>query len=223
MDEDKQWFVLERYTKYPMQNLVRFLTAKLTNGAVYEVGMMEKLPKPAYLGVLMRSQQQNQQDNAHATRSRQYHNATSPPRKRQYIIDLDYSGAANAINTAGTLNFVVNFPEKETTDHSRPEIHSTLPGVILPADFQQDPRFQFSGPTYTNAAQTTAGDMEIENEAMETLLRAMTPVTSPRDGAGVEVENSPEQPRRSTRQRSQPLLYRVTKWTAKKRTPSTSS
>ena len=41
MDRDKQWFVLNRYDKCPIQNIMRFLNSWLSNGAVYEIGMLQ--------------------------------------------------------------------------------------------------------------------------------------------------------------------------------------
>ena len=81
------------------------------------------------------------------------------------------------------------------------EPSSTLSGVILPADFQQDPRFKFQGPSLEEVF-AVQGSTNLENPAMEALIAAMTPVTS----SGYNFENE-DIPRRSTWVRQTPLLY----------------
>ena len=197
MDKDKQWFVLERTSKYAIQNLVRFLTSKQANGAVYEVGLYEILPNPSYLNSITCSQHRN----ILTTRSQRDMLIISPPRKRQHVEVVERFVAPEAMNQDDfVVPFDVDFQVKVTTPENSsdslagPQVCSTLPGVILPSDFQQDPRFQFEGPQVDRIF----GNNKPDDNAMEALLDAMTPENS---------RESEDQPHRSTRVRTQPHLY----------------
>ena len=205
MDKDKQWFVLERITKYPVQNLTRFLSARLTNGAVYEVGMFETLPNPSYLNAIARPQQ----NDIVSTRSARNSLAKSPPRKRRYTDHHRSCFVAFASSLSGdSAPFAVNF-QKVTTQIAKeggPEVRSTLTGVILPTEFQEDPRFNFQGPSAASVFAPPTNDDHM-TEGVEALMDAMTPEVSPRGNAGDDIGQNEEHPRRSTRTRTQPLLY----------------
>ena len=201
MDKDKQWFVLERITKHAIQNLVRFLSSKQTNGAVYEVGLYEILPNPSYLNSITCSQHRN----ILTTRSQRDMLIVSPPRKRQHVEVVESFVAPEAMNQDDfVVPFDVDFQVKVTTPENSsdslagPQVCSTLPGVILPSDFQQNPRFQFEGPQVDRIFDQPQGNKNPDDNAMDVLLEAMTPETS---------GETEDQPRRSTRVRSQPHLY----------------
>ena len=55
-NKDKDWFVLERNTKHPLQNVLCFLNSKLINGVAYEIGVLEKLPFPEYRDTISQPQ-----------------------------------------------------------------------------------------------------------------------------------------------------------------------
>ena len=100
------------------------------------------------------------------------------------------------------FQFKLTTPENSSDSLAGPQVCSTLPGVILPVDFQQDPRFQFEGPRADGVFEHPHGNKSSDDKAMEILLDAMTPVTSPR-----AEDESEDTPRRSTRVRAQPHLY----------------
>jgi hypothetical protein len=206
MDKEKQWFVLERYTKYPIQNLVRFLTAKMTNGAVYEVGMFETLPNPTYLDTIVAPQSSK----VLTTRSRQELQTYGPPRKRQNTSSVKSFVAHFATNLdEDNVPFAVDFQGAVTTrkeSRTGSEVQSTLPGLVLPSEFQEDPRFQFEGPVLEGVDYQPMQDENMADNGIDALIGAMSPHTYPSEGhRGCRKKERP--PRRSTRVRLQPLLY----------------
>jgi hypothetical protein len=121
-DKDKHWFVLERDTKYALQNVARFLNSKLTNGVAYEVGILDELLYPGYLDTISQSQ--------HSGRLAVRPHSSSPPKKRRQ---------AN-FATKCSINLIAAHPIS-----SAPHLESTLPGVQLPPEFLQNPRFAYEG------------------------------------------------------------------------------
>jgi hypothetical protein len=197
MDKDKQWFVLERITKHPIQNMMRFLNSKLANGAVYEVGIFDVLPNPSYLNSITASQHVK-----HLTTRSAAHNSSiqSPPRKRQILFQLPEAGFGLAMET----------DVRQPND----QIGSTLPGMILPTEFQQNPRFQFEGSKHDTVdnGPIHVGSSEDEPmgvEPMDVLLEAMTPPSPKRDDVISSPEETNDLPRRSTRTKNQPQFYQV--------------
>jgi len=142
------------------------------------------------------------------TRSLQDSSVNSPPRKRRHTTNFEGSVAPFATNLEGNVvPFAIDLRPRVTTPQNNAgfEVHSTLPGLILPDDFQRDPRFQYDGPNLEGVFTHTIIDST--NNAMEALLDALTPATSPRNSdSGGMVENL-DQPRRSTRVRIQPQMY----------------
>ena len=86
------------------------------------------------------------------------------------------------------------------------EVQSTLPGLVLPSEFQEDPRFQFEGPVLEGVVYQPMHDENMADNGIEALIDAMSPQTSPSEGHG-GCRKKDRQPRRSTRVRLQPLLY----------------
>ena len=190
MDRDKQWFVLDRYSKSPIQNIMRFLNARLANGAVYEVGILEQLPNPYYLDTLVRPQL-----GFLTTRTAQEAIIVSPPRKRRQ----------QTLFQVGQTT-----PEEDESL----QFHSNLTGVIFASDFQ-GPEFQFKGPQqpelpasspppaqwFENEAEVAP--MEISAEDVRTLLNDLVEAMTP----PCEAEDIPEPPRRSSRTKVQTKYY----------------
>ena len=172
MDRDKQWFVLERIGKYPIQNIAAFLRSKLANGAVYEIGILENLPNSKYLDAQQRPRQRHA-----TTRSPQEGDVEEPPRKKRHQV----------VFQVGT-----------TTQGSQGGRHlSKLSGSNLPLNLQ-DPGFQFERPPQPDVSpshsapetwfQNLPGEVLMETSLMDVSVDALTP-------AGEEVD----QPRRSSR------------------------
>jgi hypothetical protein len=159
------WFVLERSSKHPIQNLFRFLNSKLTNGTVYEVGILDVLPDPGYLDTVT----QPQRSPILTTRSV----SLSPPKKKPYQV----SGLKIAR--------MQEVPQAQEA----PQVMSSLPGVILPPEFQEDPRFHFEGPTFHGK-----GPVQPEDDPMQDLIDAFS-------------DDENEEPRRTPRNRNRPEFY----------------
>ena len=172
LDKDKHWFVLEQGSKMPLQDVLRFLQSRLANGAVYEVGMFEQLPNVRYLDNL--SQERMTGQAVCSSDARNHQHSESPPCKRPYTREV----------------FCIQSPPKPAPKPAC-QISSTLPGVILPDDFQADPLFHFEGPKMSLDLEEIAPASGIDD-----LLQAMTPA---------EDENS-DTPR-AHRRRSKPQLY----------------
>ena len=209
MDRDKQWFVLDRYSKSPIQNIMRFLNSRLANGAVYEVGILEQLPNPDYLDTLARPQL-----GFLTTRTAQEANTVSPPRKRRprAVFASDFQGPVFQIEDPHQHNSQV---EQATPEEAEPlQFHSNLTGVIFASDFQ-GPEFQFEGPRqpdlpapppplaqwFENEAEVAPMDVSVEDvrTLLNDLVDAMTPPC--------EAEETPEPPRRSSRTKVQTKYY----------------
>ena len=201
MDQEKQWFVLEQFTKHPIQNVTRFLNAKLANGAVYEVGIFDKLPNLSYLDAISTPQHQKHL----TTRSTQRSCLTSsPPRKKQHL-QVGFQSTCEV-----TFGVDVTTPIAETDVGQRaPQIGSTLPGMILPEEFQRDPRFQFDGPSNIPIHDGFGGSSDDENmddEPLNALLEAFSPNPG-KEIASSSTDETEEPPRRSTRAKVTPQLY----------------
>ena len=207
MDKDKQWFILERDTKFAIQNVTRFLTSKLANGAVYEVGMLDELPNPPYLHNLSQPQR------LHGEATRLHSNAlTSPRKKKPRLHDTFYAASGVYFQLGPTANLASGENQQQG-----PPSDSNLRGIILPDDFQEHPVFNFEGPQQPpmpplppppakwfpeqevplppdNWLAIAAGD-----DPMDVLIENLTPEEV--------TEESPEHPRRSSRTKNQPQLY----------------
>jgi hypothetical protein len=134
----------------------------------------------------------------------------SPPRKRQYISTVKSFVAHFATHLdEDNVPFAVDFHGAVTTrkeSRTRSEVEQTLPGLVLPSEFQEDPRFQFEGPVLEGVVYQPMQDENMADNGIDALIDALSPQTSPSEGHR-ECRKKERPPRCSTRVRLQPLLY----------------
>ena len=142
-----------------------------------------------------------QSNKALTTRSRQELQTQSPPRKRQNTSNVESFVAHFATNLdEDNVPFAVDFQRALTTrkeSRTGSEVQSTLPGLVLPSEFQEDPRFQFEGPVLEGVVYQPMQDENMADNGMEALIDAMSPQTSPSEGHG-GCRKKDRQPRHST-------------------------
>ena len=62
---------------------------------------------------------------------------------------------------------------------TRSEVEQTLPGLVLPSEFQEDPRFQFEGPVLEGIVYQPMQDENMADNGIDALVDALSPQTSP--------------------------------------------
>ena len=176
-DKDKNWFVLERNIKRPLQDVLRFLKSKTVHGVAYEIGVLEKLPHPGYLDTISQSQ------HIPLLTTRTF--STSPPKKRRHH-EADF-------NAECSINLMPALPPPPVP---LPPSTSTLPGVVLPAEFLENPHFAFDG---TNLREKDIAPPE--NCPLQCLLNVVEADEIQIDSSDDDITERPQ------RNRSQPNLY----------------